>query len=87
MPTDYDKGYYDGRVAERKTSALRLADQLNDIVHPLLMAYIKAMQALAKEAERPLHSALPGGPIIAEGPLPRHAPDETAPQTVESNPR
>lgn len=72
MPSDYENGYADGRAAERRLAALKLADKLNDIVHPLLMKYIEAMHLLSKEAERPLHSALPGGPVIAEGPLPRH---------------
>jgi hypothetical protein len=69
---DYQRGFRDGRAKERRISALKLADELNDLVHPLLMRYIEAMQKLSELAERPLHSALPGGPVIAEGPLPRH---------------
>lgn len=71
----YERGYNDDRAAERRVAALKLADKLNDLIHPLLMNYIEAMHELSKEAERPLYSALPGGPIVMEGPLPRHVPE------------
>lgn len=79
--TDYWTGYEAGRAAERRVAALKMADALNDVIHPALMKYIDAMKVLAKEAGRALYSALPGGPVINVGPLPRH---EDSAQGIEA---